>query len=282
MNTQRATALLAFIFLISGISAQGLELKVRGSYNIPTSRSVLETVSATDSLGNTTQTANIVSLGSGFTFGIDAAYKFNKHFGAELGFQYLAGGRTRALVQEQPGFININSEVYTRQGQVTIGGLVSSGGDPLEVFSRFGLLLPVFGLTTIEVVFDSPFLATQEFTKAEVSGRFSLGFYGGIGLRYKVSDLIGISLENTFTSLRIKSGQSNLVEKTDLVTGESVLDAQPASVITVNYVEELTNTSNNSDLNPDFDNTLPSEELTYASTYSNYSVVLGLTFFFGK
>lgn len=282
MKTSRLFSFFAFLIACSGLSAQGIQLQLRGSYGFPTSESVLETVSFTDSLGNTTQEANIVSLGGGVTFGIDAAYMFNDHFGAQIGFQYLAGRRTRALVQQQPGFLNINSEVYTRQGQLTIGGIVSSGGDPIEVFSRFGLLLPVVGITTIEVDFEFPFAGSHEFTKAEVDGKFALGFYGGLGGRYKLSDRIGLSLEAVFSSLRIKANQSILVEKTNLLTGESVLEDQPGAVVTTNYQTELNENSNNPDFNADFDNTMPRDELSYASNYSNLGIQLGISFFFGN
>lgn len=276
-------AILACLLLSGGLLvAQGLSLQLRGSYNIPSATSVLESAVFVDSLGNAVEEENLVSLGAGLTFGIDATYQFNPHFGLQLGFQYLVGRRTRALVSDQDGFLEINSEAYTRQGQVTIGGIVSTGGDPVDVYGRFGFLLPVFGVTNIEVDFNAPFLNTHEFTRAEVSGRFSLGFYGGMGARYAISDQIGISLEAVFSNLRINANQAIVVEKTDLITGESILEDQATSNVTTNYFTELDENSNNPEYNSDFDNTMPREELTYSSNYSNLAIQLGLGFSFGK
>lgn len=257
------------------LPAQGLVIKLHGSANLPAAQSLLEQRIVVDSAGNGELSNIMTTLGGGATFGLDAGYMFNEHFGLSLGFQFLNGSKQEALVNNTPAN-NINAEAYTRQGQVTIGGIVSTGKQPLSVYTKFGALLPITGVTTLDLNFKSDIFGVDQTTKTENQGKFSLGFYGGLGVEYRLTDLISISGETVFNALTIKVMRAEIVEKVDNETGDDLLSTlEPANVVT-EYLDELDQNSNNSSLNPDFDLDMPRNELSYTSNYSNVALRLGI------
>ncbi len=261
--------------------AQGFFVKPRIGYNFQNSKSIIETNTQADSTNFTTVSPIFVSLGGGSTFGLDLGYYFNDHVGVKAGFQMLRSTKEEALANQTP-ISDITALAYTRQGQAVIGGVVSTNDDPVSVYAEAGAVLPLFGATTVEVNFVSETFNADEFTRTEAYGKFSVGFYGGLGVEYRLNDLLGLSLEGRFTNLRIKVLQDVLLERTDRINNIDLLATTPEINITTDYVDQLTPSSNNPDINPDFSADQPLEELSYTSNYSNLSFQLGFGFYFNR
>lgn len=270
-----------FFLLTAQLLSAQVFFKARGGYNLQSSKSILETKTVADSTNFTTISPNFVSLGGGGTAGLDVGYMFNEHIGATLGFQMLISTREEALSSITP-ITDITATAYTRQGQAVIGGLVATGGDPWNLYADAGLVVPLFGQTTVELAFVSETFNADEFSRTENYGEFSVGFYGGFGVEYRLSDHFGLSLESRFTNLRIKVGKATMVERFDRANDVDLLPTTPEINVNINYVDELTPESNNPDLNPDFSSSLPKDELAYTSNYSNVSFQIGLAFYLGK
>lgn len=278
----RKILLSSILFLICAqfLSAQ-VFFKARGGYNVQSSKSIIETKTVADSTNFTTISPIFTTLGGGGTAGLDVGYMFNEHIGASLGFQMLISTKEEALGNNTP-ITDITATAYTRQGQAVVGGIVQTGGDPWNLYADAGLVIPLFGQTVVELAFVSETFMADEFSRTENSGKFSVGFYGGFGVEYRLSDLMGISLESRFTNLRIKSLGATMVERVDRANDVDLLPDTPEINITTNYVDELTPESNNPETNPNFTSSEPLDELSYTSNYSNVSFQLGVAFYFGN
>jgi|GEM_PF-5345865 len=277
----RYWVILLWICLFGTSASAQLSVQVRGGYNLPAAQSIIEMKNTVDTNFYATQEPIFTTLGGGGTFGLDLGYGFDEHFSVQLGFQYLHGSKTVALVSENP-LNQITALAYTRQGQATLGGKVSTGNAPLSIYGAAGLVIPVFGVTTLDLDFVSESFNADQFTRTENEGRFSVGFYGGLGVEYTWGDRWGIALESRFTNLRIIVAKATVVEKFDRVNQEDLLPDTPVSNIITEYRDALDESSNNPDFNSDFVNSEPLEELGYTSNYSNVSFQLGWTYYLGR
>lgn len=282
MGTLRKYTVLILTCLFWGqtLYAQ-LSLKVRGSYNIPRAENIIELRNTVDTNLFATREPIFTTLGGGGTFGFDLGYALDDHFSAEIGFQYLHSTKEEALVSDNP-FNQIRAVAYTRQGQVTIGGKATTGATPFSVYGTFGLVVPVFGVTTLDLDFVSKTFNADQFTRTENEGKFSVGFYGGLGVEYALTNQWGISLETRLTNLRIKIQRATVVESLDRFNGVDLLPTTPVSNIITEYRDALDLSSNNPSVNPDFSNTKPLEELSYTSNYSNLAFQLGFSYSLGR
>lgn len=278
----RKILLSSLLFLITAqfLGAQ-VFFKARGGYNAQAAKSIIETRTVADSTLFTTLSPIFVTLGGGGTAGLDVGYMFNEHVGMSLGFQMLISTKEEALTNQTP-ITDITAIAYTRQGQAVLGGLVSTGGDPWNLYADAGILVPLFGQTIVELAFVSETFNADEFTRTENSGKFSVGFYGGIGVEYRLSDLLGISLESRFTNLRIKSLGATMIERTDRANDVDLLPDTPVINVNINYVDELNSESNNPEFNSNFSSSEPLDEINYTSNYSNVSFQLGIGIYLGK
>ncbi|HHG85251.1 MAG TPA: hypothetical protein ENJ82_10945 [Bacteroidetes bacterium] len=276
----RFTLFVLLILASSSLQAQELYLRLQGSLTTPATSGIVEVSQITDSTGYTRQHNVVTTLGGGLLFGIDAGYQFSENFAAELGFQYLASNRILAKETIVPSLI-IAAHTYTRMGQATLGIALNTGGTGLRGFTRMGALLPIFGATFIEAKFilSPPFTPSNTLSKTRNDGKFSIGWYGGMGVEYPLGDKIRISAEVSFNYLRVKTNTQTILERKDLNTGEDLTANLTTSEREIIYLDEINSNSNNRELNSgNFDIDKPEELLAYTSNYSNAGLRIGIAF----
>ena len=168
-----------------------------------------------------------------------------------------------------------------------------------QPFARFGVLIPFYGRTVIE---ESTYFTSNidEFKTTEVQGRFSVGFESSIGVEYKLNDNLGIYLNATLTTLRIKADRADVVswERIDNNTGETTdkLATSSALFSQIDFTDELTPSSNTTtllsvvgqaeDILVKIDGTLDADKAlelpTQTSNFNALSFNVGVRYSFGK
>lgn len=259
------------------LNAQGIYFNVNGGYTVQSLKDRIDLNEFGDSTGFMGTQDIEATLGGGVSVGADVGYMFNKHVGAELGFQFFSSETVVAKRIDNP-ILNLTARVSTQQGRATAGAIVQTGTDnKLNGYVRTGAILPVFGHVDVEVESSSSFFNTERLGKSEDRGKFSIGMYGGLGGEFSINDLLAITGEVHVIALRIKSESRTTTSIIDLTNGEELVGTISTSSRDTVYVDILTQDSNNTEVNQaGFDTDLPTELMTYTSNYSGMGVRLGL------
>lgn len=285
---QILTTLVVLLLLSSQNSWAQVELRFAAGYNLASSTEPSPLTQISASADGTTESNLYFSLGEGFTADLGIAYKFSDVISAELGFQYLVGASQTLFdvnVTESPTDMSSElGEARTQQLRLTPSVIVKAPMEGnIKPYGRFGLVLPVLGSTTSEQtsVEMTGGVESTTVTQARSTGAFSLGFMGGVGAMYQVSDRMSVSLEAQYTGLRIRSNELEVtsVEVTaggstnDVLSTLSVYDTQTV------YVDELTPESNVFG-NDTYDENQPEEALRESNNFNAFGIQLGVWFSF--
>lgn len=155
------------------------------------------------------------SYGKGLNATLSFGHKFNDFFGAEMGFSYLMGSSQQTKDISTSTGVFDKSETYTRQFRLKPALIFEAGKGKIVPFSRMGLVIPVAGASYGERDSNNPAglsaavpllypnaVAFRGESKAK--GKFGIGFEGGVGARFNLSDNMAVSGELFYTSLRVK------------------------------------------------------------------------------
>lgn len=175
---------------------------------------------------------NVKSLtgtaGAGLKVNLTAGYMFNPYIGAELGVSYFHGDKTMIGRLNSPVVVS-EENTYLRGVDVAPGIFLTPNFKTVNPYARMGLIIPVAGKLTIETdarQANGGGAGTDLVIKAksEVSSRFSVGYFGALGISYPVSDNISIFGEVEIKNLSIKSKSAEIVEySTTAVTGDQTM-----------------------------------------------------------
>jgi opacity protein-like surface antigen len=242
------------------------------------------------------------SFGSGGRFSIAGGYMITPNFGIELGFYYFAG--TNQEFGNNSGNVG-NSTQYSRFGRSyqvrALPSLVVTADEGMfRPFARFGVLVPIFGKTIIDESWGYRTGASRAKT-TEIDGKFSIGFESSVGVAYHVNDNLSISLDVTYTGLRIRSFKGLVVQDDDIsADGTQVtnrLENADVILMQIEFQDVLTRESNIDpslnvisdfprailiDINGDLDFNKPLNIPTQTSNFNALSVNVGLQYTFGK
>lgn len=176
---------------------------------------------------------NIKSLtgtaGAGVKVNVTGGYMFNPYIGAEIGVSYFHGDKTMIGRLRSP-VVTSEENTYLRGVDVAPGIFLTPNFQKVNPYARMGLIIPVAGKLTIET------MATQKDgggagtdimveAKSEVTSRFSVGYFGAVGIDFPVTDNLSIFGEVEIKNLSIKSKSAEIVEysTTAITDGQSQL-----------------------------------------------------------
>lgn len=169
------------------------------------------------------------TVGAGIKANITAGYMFSPYIGAELGVSYFHGDRTMIGRLRSPQTIS-EENTYLRGFDVAPGVFLTPNFKTLNPYARMGIIVPVAGKLTIETMARKPNGAGAGTDlmvegKSEVTARFSVGYFGALGIDYPINDNLSIFGEVEIKNLSIKSKSAEITEysTTAITNGQSQL-----------------------------------------------------------
>ncbi len=230
----------------------------------------------------------------GFNYYIGGGYKLSKYWGVELGVLWLQGGSiTSKLVFENNPLLGkgatMNVNTYAR-GLAVIPAITVDIplGEKWFIQGRAGFSIPVYGAIYHKVNLDGPHALlghASAVVESETQASFSLGVNGGIGIHRKLGKRFEVFVDLLAQHLNL-NGKHLVVKRYDLTIKTTTTDqletTKGAYHSEINFVKELTQTSNNKQSNPKIDETRPKDDLVVTSPFSNVGVGIGVAFKLGK
>ena len=147
----------------------------------------------------------------------------------------------------------------------------------MNMYSRSGVIVPMLGKTTITM--EEKDVSGTSLMEIESSGNPSLGWTGAFGVTFDAGSALKIFAEVEGINLAIKGKSDELVSISG--PGAPPLALIPEGDRIINYVDEVTEASNNED-GPNYDNTKASEELARKASFSSFGFNVGVILTFGK
>lgn len=222
------------------------------------------------------------TYGAGLNIQLNGGYKLSENFAFDLGVNYLMGSkkladRTTTSAGEYTKY------VQTSQVRLTPTLIVSAGGEgKLTPYTRFGLVIPVAGKTVSTEVDKTNSSMSSEMVR-ESKGKPTIGFEGGVGVRYKLSENLALSAELVYTALRIRTKSAEITKYNMTMGGTTtdVLATMKTGQKEYNFVEELTSSSNNSSTNSNYDVNKATDLLSTSSNFNNFGIRVGVVYTLG-
>lgn len=265
------------------VKAQGFYGELNVGYGIGMPSSTLGTDTYMDlNTGSGSYTKAIHgTLGGGLNLTLAPGYMITEHIGVELGLNYFMGAKT--LVSSTT---TSNSGVYDKttahsnQFRLLPSVVFNTGGEKLFGFAKAGLVIPVAGSTkgVREASNATPLGVVETNVETKTAGNVTVGFRGSVGIGYKITDMISLSLEVSHTSLTIKPKSRTIESYT--VGGQDVLGLVATYDKETTYVDELNTSSNNDDINPNYSTSSAKEEIGQKTNFSQLGLALGVKFNF--
>ncbi len=169
------------------------------------------------------------TVGAGLKVNVTGGYMFNPFIGAEMGISYFHGDKTMIGRLRSPQ-VTSEENTYLRGFDVAPGLILTPNFKKVNPYARMGLIVPIAGDLTIETMArqkDGGGQGTDILVeaKSEVKSKFSVGYFGAIGLNYPVSNNLSIFGEVEIKNLSIKSKSAEITEYTTtaITDGQSQL-----------------------------------------------------------
>lgn len=215
------------------------------------------------------------SLSAGFGATLAAGYMFNPHIGVELGVGLGIAMKKHEFIYSSPASMGNYTETmtsYAKMPVLVMPSLVfSTGHNQIEGYARVGLALAVAGKTVVEYEFRDNGTNDVLNTMFEMKNKLALGLQGAAGVKYHVSDMIGIYLEATGLAMSLTPKTGEFTEFTingaDELTGLETIERE------YEFNNEFTS-------NPAPASSNPSQRTVVNTPFSNLGLGLGVTFRF--
>lgn len=169
------------------------------------------------------------TVGAGIKVNVTGGYMFNPFIGAEMGISYFHGDKTMIGRLRSPQ-VTSEENTYLRGFDVAPGLILTPNFKKVNPYARMGLIVPIAGDLTIETVARQKNGGGQGTdilvqAKSEVKSKFSVGYFGAIGLNYPVNNNLSIFGEVEIKNLSIKSKSAEIIEysTTAITDGQSQL-----------------------------------------------------------
>ena len=230
-----------------------------------------------------------VNLGKGLNFGASFGYMFNDNFGAELGFNYLMGGKTSFTEtyrdELDPNNVmetSFTGEIYATQFRINPMLVVSTDFMSLVPYAKFGVMIGI-GTKINESYTDETTPDVSMVQKFDSKGGIAFGVNAVIGALYKFNKKTGLFLELSSTAMSYSPNTRTINEYTITTTvGQSVTtvngledEAFPTRARVTDYVDSISETSTSP-----IDPTLSTLALKIKYPFSTLAFNLGVRFSF--
>ena len=279
---KKISCLILALSAFAGSASAQFYVKLGAGYAIP---QAAQTFDGTGQVYNGTQhnttytqtyTVKPASFSAGVQGFLGIGYMFSEHVGVELN-----------------GNIGIKPKKYTYSiDSIMIGGVESkvsvvqqakspfvlmpalvlqTGGDKLNLYTRFGLALPLSnGIKEDQVITNLPgagAVETDDFT-FNIKNSFSLGFAAAAGVRYKLSDKLSLWGEVSLLSMSVYVKEADLTNVT--ANGQYIPLSQVSGPQKIKYSRNATVDSNQT------------VQPAYSQPFSNIGFNVGLSFTLGE
>jgi opacity protein-like surface antigen len=248
--------LISFFAIHNKAFSQGAYLKLGAGYQISSNPSFgMSTVSNTNSgFTTTTYTTENIGLGKGIHFGGGFGYFFNSNIGAEIGINYLLGGKNefteeRTNLNMSNFFSKSNSEIYTRMLFVNPSIVLKIPFSTVSPYARLGLVMG-FGhyLSERNISTTSGNNTTTEYTKNKTSGGMAWGANAAFGVDYPLSNQFGLFGEVCINTINYKPKKTETIEAR--LNGNDILNTFSTSEKIIEYEDKYTEVESNNPANP--------------------------------
>lgn len=231
-----------------------------------------------NSANYTTFSIKSASFSSGFHGFLGAGYMFNPNVGIDLGLDV---GLSTTQYSFNDNNILIDSIAYnikvTQRAKMPVvfipALLLKTDGKKLNLYSRFGLALPLKTKITQDQVYTNlpgaGAVQVEDYTW-EVKTKFSLGFSAAAGVQYQLNDKSVLWCEASILSLGVYAQEANMVEvSVDGQTG--YLPQVPVSNRKITYSKDFSSAAGDYYHQP-----------AYSLPFSNVALNVGVSFKLGE
>jgi outer membrane protein W len=280
---KKATFLLSVLFT-SFITAQGQGFYLRAGlgYAVPQAGQVSDgnATPYNGTLNNTSSaqdySVKTASFSAGALGNIGLGYMFNENIGIDVDAMFGLSPKKYTFTAHGVSIGGVASDYSVVQKAktpifFTPSVVLQTSGDNMNVYVRFGLVLPLKTLVTQDQIYTNlpgtGSIRTEDFT-FEIKNSFSLGFAGAIGVKYRMGENVSLWGEVGIMSLSVLAKQGNLVDAK--VDGQSVVLDSVVGVKTINYSKTATIDSTGT------------QQVTYAQPFSNVGIHVGIIYKLGQ
>ena len=232
---------------------------------------------------NGTQTYNIKpsSFSSGLQTVLGLGYMFTPNIGIQLdaaigisNTKYTFSDENIPLMTSS-GIVayNITTVQQAKTPIFLMPSLVlQTNGEKLNAYTRFGIALPLNTKITQDQIASNALytgaLTVDDFTW-QIKNSFSLGFTAAAGVKYKINDKVSIWGEVSLLSMSINTKEQNLTNWTE--NGQTVALSNYTAAQHIKFSKTAT-----------VDTSTYSQFPTYAQSFSNVGINVGVTFTISK
>ncbi len=207
-----STLLVLTLMLTTQMNSQtkeGLFFSLNTGYSFGTSKQVGVVNNSTQLNGSNDRLENIESsFGKGLNIGGAIGYMFNKNVGAELGINYLIGGKTTGTSTRLSG-LREERTYSAKMLQFKPTLIISAGMEKINPYAKFGLLI---GSGSISLENTNTFGSNVNFIKGTIDGGTAFGFHAGIGINYTINPKISLFGELNMVNMSYAPTKGKITE----------------------------------------------------------------------
>ena len=273
-------ALLAMSMTSMNAQENGLYLSLNSGYNFAagTQKGAVSNSSTVGTGSNTVSTTENIALsyGKGLNVGGAIGYMFNKNVGAELGFDYLIGGKTSGTTNNTStgSVTKTDNDFSAKMLQIVPSLVIAAGMEGVNPYAKFGFVIGSAKITENEtkVQTSGGITGTTELT-TETETNTGFGFKGAVGAMFTVNPNISIFAELTSINMSQSLKSSTITKAT--FNGADVLATGNTSQKETVYEDTLT-TNSSAPATPNS----PSRAAAVSVPFSSFGINVGLKYSF--
>jgi outer membrane protein W len=255
---------------------KGLYISLNGGYGFSASSENIG-VNYTQTSTTSSQSENVYgSFGKGMNFGGAIGYNFNSHIGAEIGLGYRIGSEIKNSSIPLSGTIN-ETVRSAKMFEIKPTLVISAGMKKINPYAKFGLLLANAKITENKTRTNTT-NTNYEKTSEEFKGGMQLGFQGGIGSDFMITEKIAIFAELNLTSLTYKPTESEFIMAESSVGGVITNDLTNADIIDIKTIYEDSSTSTFPPAAVDVNS--PSKSSKFTTPFGSFGFNIGVKYNF--
>jgi len=191
MKTSR---ILLIGLLLIGMNMQAQKIYIRAGLGAAVSTSADIVRDYTSSSTSSTMTSKKAGLGTGLPFVLAPGYKFNEHFGVELGINYFYGFTVKA--KNESSYSSFEKKYHGQMLSLVPAFIFTFSVDKIHPYARMGLILGVMNSVVYKYHETStPSLKTtanEIDSKSKDYGGIAIGAQAALGADYAISDKISL------------------------------------------------------------------------------------------
>jgi opacity protein-like surface antigen len=254
---------------------KGAYVALNVGYNAAAGASNMEGVVNSSRTNTLRESENIkFSFGKGVNAGLSFGYMFNENIGAELGVQYLIGGKTKytqTSISSGFGSSTTTGDVSAKMVQIKPSIVLATSMKNITPYAKLGMVIGSGKITSNQNETYVPSFTTAQTT--ELKGGMALGFTAAMGINFAVSNNLSISGEVNMVNMQYSPKKGTVTKYT-----ENGVDELPSWTVSEKEFEFVKKYSYNpSSPTP---TTSPSQTAAIATPFGSIGVNIGMKYNF--